>query len=74
MYFQNSLFNEECTYVSIAGQLLFIFDSLNGLTNNAITGLNAPTNTIIKCLNDNLLFLGVYYLSRIPPANGSEVE
>lgn len=64
----NSRINSVPLYVSKDGQLIYIFDSLNGITNNAITGLAASTNTILNCLNTGTLFLDVFYLSRTPPS------
>ena len=70
----NSQMTSVPIYVSISDQIVYIFDSLNGITNNAMTGLNASTNTIINCLDNDTLFLGIYQLSRIRPNNLSELE
>lgn len=71
----NSVLNSVPLYVLLDGQLIYVFDSLNGLTNNAMTGLSASTNTILNCLDTGDLFLGTLTLSRTPPnsdeGNGS---
>lgn len=61
-------------YVSIAGVPVFMFDSLNGITNNAITALGASTNSIINCLDTGETFLGLYELSRTAPLKMSETN
>lgn len=63
----NSVMNSVPLYASRDGKLIYVFDSLNGLTNNAITGLGASTNTILHCLNTGNLFLDTLSLTRSPP-------
>lgn len=68
----NSLLNSVPLYVTRNGVLIYTFNSLNGITNNAITGLGASTNTILNCLNTGELFLGTLSITRVRPETGTE--
>ena len=63
----NSIKKSVPIFVSIGSQLVYVFDSLNGVNNSAMSGFNASTNSILAHLSNGEPFLGVYQLSRVRP-------
>lgn len=53
-------------YVYVNKILVYIFDSMAGMTNNAITGLNVSTKSIYTALNTGRPYLNVFILTRKP--------
>lgn len=47
--------------------MVYVFYSLNGVNNSAMSGFNASTNSILAHLSNGEPFLGVYQLSRVRP-------
>lgn len=64
---QNSLANSIPIYLYMNGALVYVFDSLNGMTNNAVECMHTTTSTIIECLNTGSTHLSVFTMSRIKP-------
>lgn len=62
---QNSITNSTSIAVTMNGLLIFVFNSMNGITNNAVNGLGATSKSIISCLNSGKLFLNIFTLTRI---------
>jgi hypothetical protein len=62
---QNSITNGTPIAVFMDSQLIYVFHSLNGLSNDAVTGLRASTTTLLACLDLNSLFLNTFTLVRI---------
>lgn len=51
-------------YLCLQGQLIYVFDSMNGITNDAISILRMGTRDIGNCLNKGALVFNTFTLSR----------
>lgn len=71
----NSRVHSVPLYLSVFGQVVYIFNSLSGvgLGNNAVTGLGTSANTIIKYIKSGEKYLGFFTISRTIP-EGFTVE
>lgn len=66
----NSLATSIPLYLFLEGQLIYIFNSMNGITNNATSILRTSTNIIGNCLNTGTLLFNTFTLSRVNTSTG----
>ena len=52
-------------YLCLEGQLIYVFDSMNGITNEAVSILRMGTRDIGNCLNTGALVFNTFTLSRV---------
>ena len=60
----NSLTSSIPLYLYIEGKLIYIFNSMNGITNDAVSILRTSTHIIGNCLNNGVLLFNTFVLSR----------
>lgn len=66
----NSLATSIPLYLYLEGQLIYIFNSMNGITNDAASILRTSTTIIGKCLNTGTLLFNTFILSRVNTSTG----
>lgn len=66
----NSIATSIPLYLYLKGQLIYVFNSMNGITNDAVSILRTSSNIIGNCLNTGALLFETFTLSRVN--NGTE--